>query len=60
MKNFGELFGRLQSRKSRSSQKAVTHKPGASKRRRHDRQTTAPERLEQRLLLATDVYGQVN
>ena len=58
MKNFGELFGRLQSRKSRSSQKAVTHKPGASKRRRHDRQTTAPERLEQRLLLATDVWAQ--
>jgi hypothetical protein len=58
MKNFGELFGRLQSRKSRSSRTAVTGQSAAAKRRRKASQTAAPERLEQRLLLATDVWNQ--
>ena len=61
MKNFGELFGRLQSRTSRSSQKGVNRSStSAKRRRRHASQTAAPEQLEQRLLLATDVYNQAD
>ncbi|MGA0040826.1 MAG: hypothetical protein ACO3NZ_13345, partial [Pirellulales bacterium] len=60
MKNFGELFGHFQSRKSRSSQKGAAQKSAAAQRRRNARQAVAPERLEERLLLATDVYNQGN
>ncbi len=57
MKNFGELFGRLQSRKSRSSRKAPARSSDALKRRQKDK-AVAVERLEERLLMATDVWSQ--
>lgn len=53
MKNFGGLFGRWHSPATRSQAGAVK-----AKRRARTLQSAAPEQLEPRLLLATDVFNQ--